>query len=70
MEGKSSAQGGVHSALTKACRRISSSRVGQVTKLELRRNTTLMTRHYNFCAGPAALPTPVLERAREELLDY
>ncbi|SEG42262.1 phosphoserine aminotransferase apoenzyme [Billgrantia desiderata] len=38
--------------------------------LELRRNTTLMTRHYNFCAGPAALPTPVLERAREELLDY
>ncbi|MGM0782872.1 MAG: 3-phosphoserine/phosphohydroxythreonine transaminase [Pseudomonadota bacterium] len=29
-----------------------------------------MTRHYNFCAGPAALPTPVLERAREELLDY
>lgn len=29
-----------------------------------------MTRHYNFCAGPAALPTKVLERAREELLDY
>ncbi|SDK85890.1 phosphoserine aminotransferase apoenzyme [Modicisalibacter muralis] len=29
-----------------------------------------MTRHYNFCAGPAALPTRVLERAREELLDY
>ncbi|MCG6659669.1 3-phosphoserine/phosphohydroxythreonine transaminase [Halomonas campisalis] len=29
-----------------------------------------MTRHYNFCAGPAALPAPVLERAREELLDY
>ncbi len=29
-----------------------------------------MTRRYNFCAGPAALPTPVLERAREELLDY
>lgn len=29
-----------------------------------------MTRHYNFCAGPAALPTAVLERAREELLDY
>ncbi|MBZ0331820.1 3-phosphoserine/phosphohydroxythreonine transaminase [Halomonas sp. ANAO-440] len=29
-----------------------------------------MTRHYNFCAGPAALPVPVLERAREELLDY
>ncbi|MGC3872828.1 3-phosphoserine/phosphohydroxythreonine transaminase [Halomonas sp. GXIMD04776] len=29
-----------------------------------------MTRKYNFCAGPAALPTPVLERAREELLDY
>ncbi|WP_404377661.1 3-phosphoserine/phosphohydroxythreonine transaminase [Vreelandella aquamarina] len=29
-----------------------------------------MTRHYNFCAGPAALPTAVLERARNELLDY
>jgi phosphoserine aminotransferase len=29
-----------------------------------------MTRHYNFCAGPAALPTRVLERARDELLDY
>ncbi|RAR59017.1 phosphoserine aminotransferase [Onishia taeanensis] len=29
-----------------------------------------MTRHYNFCAGPAALPTAVLEKAREELLDY
>lgn len=29
-----------------------------------------MTRAYNFCAGPAALPLPVLERAREELLDW
>ena len=29
-----------------------------------------MTRHYNFCAGPAALPTAVLEQARNELLDY
>jgi phosphoserine aminotransferase len=29
-----------------------------------------MTRHYNFCAGPAALPASVLERARDELLDY
>ncbi|MDK9687176.1 3-phosphoserine/phosphohydroxythreonine transaminase [Halomonas sp. LC1] len=29
-----------------------------------------MTRHYNFCAGPAALPSAVLERARDELLDY
>lgn len=36
----------------------------------LKRNITLMTRHFNFCAGPAALPTPVLERAREEMLDY
>ncbi|PMR82481.1 3-phosphoserine/phosphohydroxythreonine transaminase [Halomonas urumqiensis] len=27
-------------------------------------------RHHNFCAGPAALPTAVLERARDELLDY
>ncbi|WP_372610449.1 3-phosphoserine/phosphohydroxythreonine transaminase [Halomonas sp.] len=29
-----------------------------------------MTRHYNFCAGPAALPPSVLERARDEMLDY
>ncbi|WP_447957955.1 3-phosphoserine/phosphohydroxythreonine transaminase [Vreelandella sp. EE7] len=29
-----------------------------------------MTRHYNFCAGPAALPTAVLERAQQEMLDY
>lgn len=29
-----------------------------------------MTRTYNFCAGPAAVPTPVLERARDALLDY
>lgn len=29
-----------------------------------------MTRLHNFCAGPAAMPTAVLERAREELLDY
>ncbi|MFO7748235.1 MAG: aminotransferase class V-fold PLP-dependent enzyme [Orrella sp.] len=29
-----------------------------------------MTRHHNFCAGPAALPTVVLERARDEMLDY
>ncbi|PRY68713.1 3-phosphoserine/phosphohydroxythreonine transaminase [Halomonas ventosae] len=29
-----------------------------------------MTRHYNFCAGPAAMPTAVLERARDEMLDY
>ncbi|WP_017430271.1 3-phosphoserine/phosphohydroxythreonine transaminase [Vreelandella jeotgali] len=29
-----------------------------------------MTRQYNFCAGPAALPTAVLERARDEMLDY
>jgi phosphoserine aminotransferase len=27
-------------------------------------------RAFNFNAGPAALPTPVLERIREELLDY
>ena len=25
-----------------------------------------MTRCYNFCAGPATLPLPVLEKAREE----
>ena len=29
-----------------------------------------MTRIYNFCAGPAMLPLPVLEKARDELLDY
>lgn len=29
-----------------------------------------MARAYNFSAGPAALPEAVLERARQELLDY
>src|SRR5437016_11557847 len=29
-----------------------------------------MTRVLNFNAGPAALPLPALERAREELLDF
>ena len=29
-----------------------------------------MTRAFNFSAGPAALPTEVLEQARSELLDY
>jgi phosphoserine aminotransferase len=29
-----------------------------------------MTRIFNFCAGPATLPLPVLEKAREEMLDY
>ncbi len=29
-----------------------------------------MTRAYNFCAGPAALPEAVLEQAQQELLDY
>lgn len=29
-----------------------------------------MMRPHNFCAGPAALPEPVLARAREELLDW
>lgn len=29
-----------------------------------------MSRCYNFCAGPAALPVPVLEKARDELLDW
>ncbi len=29
-----------------------------------------MARVYNFNAGPAALPLPVLERARDELLDF
>ncbi|WP_461536758.1 3-phosphoserine/phosphohydroxythreonine transaminase [Spongorhabdus nitratireducens] len=29
-----------------------------------------MSRAFNFCAGPAALPTEVLEQARDELLDW
>ena len=29
-----------------------------------------MTRVFNFSAGPAALPEPVLERARDEMLDW
>ena len=29
-----------------------------------------MARKYNFCAGPAALPEPVLEQARDELADW
>jgi phosphoserine aminotransferase len=29
-----------------------------------------MTRKYNFCAGPAALPEPVLEQAKAELSDW
>ena len=29
-----------------------------------------MSAIYNFSAGPAVLPRPVLEQAREELLDW
>ncbi|MEQ5837103.1 3-phosphoserine/phosphohydroxythreonine transaminase [Marinobacter sp. NFXS9] len=29
-----------------------------------------MSRAYNFCAGPATLPTEVLQQAREEMLDW
>lgn len=29
-----------------------------------------MTRAFNFCAGPAALPTAVLERAQQEMADW
>lgn len=29
-----------------------------------------MSRVFNFCAGPAALPTPVLEKASSEMLDW
>ena len=29
-----------------------------------------MTRSHNFCAGPAALPVTVLERARDEMLNW
>ncbi len=30
----------------------------------------MVQRKYNFCAGPAALPEPVLEQAQAELLDW
>ncbi len=30
----------------------------------------IMTRAYNFCAGPAAIPEPVLQTAKEELLNW
>ncbi len=29
-----------------------------------------MSRAYNFCAGPATLPEPVLQQARDEMLDW
>ncbi len=29
-----------------------------------------MTRAYNFCAGPAAIPEPVLHTARDEFLNW
>lgn len=29
-----------------------------------------MSRAYNFCAGPAAIPEPVLQKAKEELLNW
>ena len=29
-----------------------------------------MTRAFNFCAGPAALPEEVLKELQEETLDY
>ncbi len=29
-----------------------------------------MTRRYNFCAGPAALPQAVLEQAQQEIIDW
>ena len=29
-----------------------------------------MSRAYNFCAGPAAIPEPVLLQAKEELLNW
>ena len=34
------------------------------------RETDVSKRAFNFCAGPAALPTAVLERAQAELLDW
>jgi phosphoserine aminotransferase len=35
-----------------------------------RLESTIMSRVFNFCAGPAALPESVLKQAQEELLDY
>ena len=32
--------------------------------------TRTMTRCYNFCAGPAALPEPVLQTARDDMLEW
>ena len=29
-----------------------------------------MSRAFNFCAGPATLPEPVLKQAQEEMLDW
>ena len=29
-----------------------------------------MSRKYNFCAGPSALPTDVLNDLKEEILDF
>lgn len=37
---------------------------------DIQRSAALMARVYNFSAGPAALPEPVLARARDELLDW
>lgn len=34
------------------------------------RDHRTMSRAYNFCAGPATLPEPVLQQAREEMLDW
>src|SRR5690606_29831021 len=33
-------------------------------------NHTTMSRHYNFSAGPGALPLEVLKKAQEELVDW
>lgn len=35
-----------------------------------RKSESAVSRVYNFCAGPAALPEPVLQQAKEELLDW
>ncbi len=36
----------------------------------MQKDLTPMARKFNFVAGPAALPLPVLERAQAELVDY
>src|SRR5215469_2705471 len=40
------------------------------TRMKLQASATATKRAFNFNAGPAAMPLPVLERMQEELIDY